>query len=413
MEIKCTYCGASIDASEHNVCPNCGAQLSDNEMYQEYHEEKKKFYDDYKKLMLQDKQTRIEQQKLDMQSQQAEIERQRLENAEKRRTPDHCALASKNNDRKGKSKAALWAIVISILFCAIFVAPIINEISEQNDFGTNATEPYVEPHHDAVAGEVIQTRDYQVILDKWGYYIPTSYAIKDGEKYIKFRFSITNTSSEKIYDDEKIFCYDSNGKACDPQSSISDDDRQSRLNSQWIMPNKSYSGWVYYCIPEDETTLILTYGDSIEIQVDLDENNEIFDISTKPKYYKANFGEIIETSTLSIVLDDWTYYTPEMVLSSGEKFIKFHVVYSNHGTKDFQVSQYAWCYDSNGAEYNSTWMWVPDSEEGERIKDQSIAPGKSYSGWYYFELPENVNDLSIMLFSNVEININLLEDAKE
>ena len=179
------------------------------------------------------------------------------------------------------------------------------------------------------------------------------------------------------------------------------------------MPGKSYSGWIYFCLPDGETKAMLTYGDHIEITIDLDENGEFFDKDTAPGYYKGNFGETIQTKKLEIVFDKWGAYTPTMVIGSGEKFIKFHVTFTNISNSDVDVGARIYCYDANGAEYGSNSIWLTDEDEAQRIDGQEIAPGKSYSGWYYFEIPESVNELTIMPFTNVEISIDLTEVENE
>jgi hypothetical protein len=400
MQIKCHYCGASVDAAKQSACPNCGASLSDNEQYQEYHAEKQKFYNDYKQLLLKDKEARIKKQQL---------ENEKAKTAPKTVVRNHYY---ETNASFAKKKAKIGCLVPIITFATLFVIGIIGSVFSEDHAiydPVETVDTYVEPHHNAVAGEIIQTRDYQVVLDKWGYYTPEHYAINDGEKYIKFHFTYTNTSKQQIFDDEQIFCYDSNGRQCDSQYGISDEDKTAKMSSQWIYPGKSYSGWVYFCLPESETRVTLTYGDNIEISIVLNEEEDLFDKETATVYYKGNFNEIITTKKLDIIIDDWGYYTPEMILCSGKKFIKLHVTYTNISTKNFEIDGNAYCYDANGAEYGSTSMFLLDEDKAQMIKNQDIETNKSYSGWYYFEIPESINELTVKLFKNVEVHVNLAE----
>lgn len=393
MQIKCSFCGALVDPAKTLECPNCGAQIGENKQYQQYQEDKQNFYSEMRQLELEEKQGRIEKQK--------------LENEQLRRS----AKQRKTSANSVKMVKIIAAIIIApfALFVLFGLGIVLIAVNSPDIIDpAETTEPYVEPYHEAVAGEIVQTRDYQLVLDKWGYYTPKSYSIKDGEKYIKFHFTYTNTSEREIYDKESVHCYDSTGKDCDSPG-ITDEDYASKLKSQSVMPGRSYSGWLYYSLPESETEVTVTYGESIEIKVSLNETDAFFDQDTATIYYEGKFGEVLQTKKLEILFDSWGYYKPEITVGGGEKFIKLHVVYKNIGTKDIDVYDYIPCYDSNGAEYHSTTVFLTDNDKSQAIKDQEVVPGKSYSGWYYFEIPEHVEELTLMPYTNVEIHVDLTE----
>lgn len=396
MKITCNYCGELVDINKYSSCPNCGASMADNDEYQQH----VKKADELKERNRQ----------LEYQKQQAEIQKRTLEN-ERIRNQINTEKQSAKFTKNAKLGCLIPIIITVVLLCLGLAMSIFTD-GKINDDSIPTTEPYVEPYHEVIAGETVQTRDYNVILDKWGYYKPNSYAIRDGEKYIKFHFTYTNTSEEKIYDNEQIYCYDSNGKSCRSQNSISDEDRLAGFKSQTVMPGKSYSGWIYFCIPEAATEVAIMYGERIEIKVLLNEDGELFDPGPIIQQYKANLGETFTTTVTEIVFDTWEYYEPTMAVGSGEKFIKIHATFTNIGTKTIDVYDRIPCYDANGAEYKSTTMFLQDSDKAQAIKSQEIDVNKSYSGWYYFEIPNTITEITIKPYSNVEIYVNLMGVAE-
>lgn len=395
MKIKCSYCNTLVDTEVQTHCSHCGASVADNNEYQKHVKEKAERDAKMKDLLYEE--------------QQLNIERKEIENEKARRQ------LNKPKTQPTQKKKTNPVVVSIIIFMSIFwIAVIFGGIRDLSNSGAldalQPTEPYVEPHHDAKIGEVVSTKNYQLVLDQWGYFEPSN-GTSDGWKYIKFHFTYTNTTDSKIYNEEKVTCYDSNGKECSKLSTsyLSDDDVSKILQKQWVMPSRSYSGWSYFAIPESATECAIAYGENIEIKVDLDENGEFFDKDTAIVYYVGEFGETIVTKKHEVVVDDFGYYQPEMTFGSGLKYIKLHVVYKNISKSNTEVSARAYCYDENGAEYTSKSMWVSGNDEAERIQNQKILPGKSYSGWYYFDIPQDVEEITIMLFKNLEIHVNLKE----
>ena len=263
MKIQCSFCGSTLDPSKHSECPYCGAKIGNNEAYQEYESKKQQFYDDMRDLHKQEAQERIEKQQI-------ENERKRIENER----------LQKDVRRQRKFKPILklikllviWPAVIFSLLCVIILIAAINSPSDadkSNIESTVETTEYVPQYHNVVINETVTFPEWTLVLDECDYYTPASYAIQKGYKYVKFRFSITNTSDKRIARTADIWCYDQNGKSCGEQYSLSTEDKDSRIQDQYIQPGKMYSAWAYFIIPESETKLTVQYGDYIEISIDL------------------------------------------------------------------------------------------------------------------------------------------------
>lgn len=247
VKIICQFCGANVNVSEDHLCPNCGASLADNEQLQ-----------NLRKMAAERNALNLEHEKL---------RKERIKNQVE--SEKQVAKA-----RNGFYKFITGIRIAGLLFLVFFLGSAflsafgVFDSNDSNDSYLEETE-YVEPFHAAQFGETVVARDYTIALTDWDYYTPNSYAIHDDEIYVKFYFTYTNTTNEKVYDDTDIYCYLENGKECDNQWSISDSDRQAKFDSQTVMPGKSYSGWIYFTIPKGETRLTVMYGESVEFSVDL------------------------------------------------------------------------------------------------------------------------------------------------
>lgn len=254
MKIFCKFCGASIDTNVHSVCPNCGASLIDDKQVQDYQNYKNN-------IEYEEEQIRIQKQREDLEQERLQTERlQSRVRAEK----------SANNVARATRIGCLIPVIIGVL---AIISVIVLTILGSSGFTLDTTEPtetvYVEPHHEAKFNEIVTTKEFTVVLDEWDYYTPNSYAIRDGEKYIKFHFTYTNITDHEIYDDNQIHCYDEDGRACDKCYSLSNEDKNEELRMQTVMQGKSCSGWVYYVIPENVQNVTVTYGENVEFLVDL------------------------------------------------------------------------------------------------------------------------------------------------
>ena len=247
MKLFCEFCGSTINTEVDNKCPHCGADFSQNQHVQDYHN----FHNS------------IEYQKEQYNLQQEYLETERIKNRIK-------TEKSINATNKVMRIGCLIPIIIFILAitCVVIISIIPEFYSEPTTTTTTATE-YIEPYHKVVLGETVETRNYKLVCDKWEYYNPNSYAIVDGEKYIRFHFIFTNTTDKTIMDDEEIYIYDSNGNTCSTQASISNELRNERLLSQQVPAGKPHSGWIYLIVPEGENAITITYGENIEILADI------------------------------------------------------------------------------------------------------------------------------------------------
>lgn len=160
--------------------------------------------------------------------------------------------------------AFITIVLVGTLFSGVF------DKKDSYESTPPATETvYVEPFHFAICGEDVSTRDYTVCLEKWDYFTPHKHMTNDNAKYIKLHFKYTNTSEQKIYNNNKIHCYDRGREECDRYIYISDEDRAAEFSSQTVMPGKSHSGWLYFEVPQETEMLFITFGDSVEFSVNI------------------------------------------------------------------------------------------------------------------------------------------------
>jgi hypothetical protein len=263
MKIQCSFCGSTLDPSKHSECPYCGAKIGNNEAYQEYESKKQQFYDDMRELHKQEAQERIEKQQIE--NERKKIENERLQKDVRRQRKFKPIL-------KLIKLVIIWPAVIFCLLCVAILIIAINSPDTDNSTETTVSTEFVPEHHSIMVGEIVSFPDWDFVLEECREYTPASYAIREGYKYVKFKFSITNTSDEKLPRTSNIWCYDSNGKSCDIQYSLSAEDKSQRIQNQYIQPEKTYSAWEYFIIPEGETQILVQYGDYIEISIDLEKD---------------------------------------------------------------------------------------------------------------------------------------------
>jgi hypothetical protein len=254
MKIKCSYCGALIDIEAQSNCHMCGASIND-EQYQKYSEMKNE--------------SRAQKEQLEYQSQQADIQRKKIEN-ERLQT----RLETERNSARTISTIRK---IQFIYFIPVFLGIItfFFSIFRTNNTLWNSTVVNTEPttkvqYQTAEIGETVYTKDYTITLDEWDYFEPQSYAIQNGEKYVKFHFVYTNISDHSIADKNTVYCYADNGKMCKVQYSLSINDAAQRMSQQIVLPGKSYAGWCYFIVPQSSHNLTVVYDENIEINIDLE-----------------------------------------------------------------------------------------------------------------------------------------------
>lgn len=252
MKIFCKHCSASINIDKDTTCPNCGAALYMDEEVREYHSKKNRM--------------EFERDKLDLQNQQLEYEEKQIRLERTKENVKHEKKLRKVSNTISNLYIGFFIFIAVAAISAFIVVPMLKS-GNNAMFDNNATTEYIEPFHSAQLGETVTTRDYSVCLSEYDYFEPNKHMMQEGNKYLKFYFTYTNTSNEKVYSNEEILCYDDTGKEYDDYIWLNDEDENVRLDAQNVMPNKSYSGWWYFELPETVNKVTITFGDSVEFNV--------------------------------------------------------------------------------------------------------------------------------------------------
>lgn len=403
MKLRCVYCNTLVDIEEELNCPNCGASIGEHEHY-DFFMSKKRELDKQK----QDADYERKKQQLDSLSWRNEIDKNSLDPNQPAKKKESFWDLRKTNPKQFYFllKVLIVAMIpIFVFVVGIFGIPIAIMMGEENR-NNQQTEVYVEPHHNAVDGEVVSTRYYDVSIDQIGYFTPKNTSAY--EKYVKFHFVFTNTSEAHIPIKDIIKCYDSNGKEMKADPWLSDEDKDKKLRQgAYLEPGETRKGWAYFAITEDSTNCEIMFGEKIGIKVSLSEESNLFDRGTIEGLHVHSIGDYCNCD---LDVRKWSYYVPKMP-DSEKKNVKFYIWYTNSKEQDINLFDNMYCLDSERNKYYPITDGLSQVDQEEMVENEVPSDDKYSCGWCYFSVPKSVQKL-ILVLENIEISVDLNEDGR-
>lgn len=122
-------------------------------------------------------------------------------------------------------------------------------------------------------------------------------------------------------------------------------------------------------------------------------------------YHEAKFEEVVHTKNYDVVLDEWKYFEPlSYAKQSGMKYLAVHFTITNISEQEILSDEPIYCYDENGKQCQKV-VSLFDEDKSLKLEKQWIQSGKMLKGWYYFEVPENMNYFEIMYGDKIEVEL--------
>ena len=270
MDAFCDYCGAKLDVENDNCCSQCGAPFDDNESVKQYRAEKRRREEQQRNLeemrLRQQQQSQYYQSKLNVQP----------------------SSSTQQNAHTDRAKKMVVIIVIAVFFGPTLLGilgglfgVVFDAVDEFDDDEYTTRKPFTTlastsdplPENVEVSfNETAELNGYSFICDEVyktdiQYYTPT-----EGYMYVAFHFKVKNTGTSKLWSSSDVVCIVNGDENC---NNIWNSQLRN-FGSANLPAGVSTQGYKCFEIPDDAESVIITYGENVDL-TDIEDRTESSD----------------------------------------------------------------------------------------------------------------------------------------